>query len=660
MKRIFTLLCFILPAIAQSQTSADYAVQLTAEVQKSPAQITLKWKALTGNGTYRIFRKAKGATSWGVSIASPAAAATSYVDNNVSPGTTYEYFVSKTDEPSNGYILAGIEAEALHTKGALLLLVDSTFVDSCAPQISQLMKDISNDGWAVSKKEYNRNAPVTTIKNDIVAAYQANNNLKAIYILGHLAVPYSGDYNTTNLLPPDGHTDHAGAWPADVFYGEVNGTWTDAVNNQLGTRPANKNAPGDGKYDQTEIPGDVELQIGRIDFANMPAIPRTEIEMMRNYLDKAHNFKTGNLTTVKRALIDDNFGKMNGEGFAATAYRLSPIVHSDSIKVLDFVPSLKSSSFMWGFGCGGGSFTTCSGVATTDSFKTGNINAIFTVMFGSYFGDWNVQNNLLRAPLCAEEPALTSCWSGRPHWYFHHMALGENIGYSTLLTHNNINMYQNKVSFYPHYIHQALLGDPTLRTEYIKPASAVGLSGDSTTGAVVNWTASPEAGVAGYYVYRASSEYGEYKLRSGLVAGTTFTDSFGNAGTYWYMVRPSKLQSTPSGTYYNLGLGATQSGTFKYPKYEVGIHHIDPPFSVSIAPNPARDYTQLSISSHAQAQLNISITDVQGKTLYNTSMKLRAGQNIQMLDMSSYAPGLYLVQLQSAQQNTTIKLSKTH
>ena len=59
------------------------------------------------------------------------------------------------------------------------------------------------------------------------------------------------------------------------------------------------------------------------------------------------------------------------------------------------------------------------------------------MFFGSYFGDWDSPNNFLRAPLATPTYTLTSAWAGRPYWMFHHMALGETIGFSTRLTQNN-------------------------------------------------------------------------------------------------------------------------------------------------------------------------------------------------------------------------------
>jgi len=50
----------------------------------------------------------------------------------------------------------------------------------------------------------------------------------------------------------------------------------------------------------------------------------------------------------------------------------------------------------------------------------------------------------------------------------HHMALGETIGFSTLLTQNNGpgGLYQNQMNSCAGQIHIALMGDPTLRMQY--------------------------------------------------------------------------------------------------------------------------------------------------------------------------------------------------
>ena len=81
------------------------------------------------------------------------------------------------------------------------------------------------------------------------------------------------------------------------------------------------------------------------------------------------------------------------------------------------------------------------------------------------------------------------------------------------------------------------------------------------TGASLNWTASTAA-VTGYHVYRASKSDGLFtRLTSSLVAGTTFTDTTVPPSNSIYRVRAVKLETTPSGSYFNPSQGIFASVT---------------------------------------------------------------------------------------------------
>ena len=67
----------------------------------------------------------------------------------------------------------------------------------------------------------------------------------------------------------------------------------------------------------------------------------------------------------------------------------------------------------------------------------------------------------------------------------------------------------------------------------------------------LNWSGSADS-VLGYHVYRAASATGPFaRLTGSLVTGTSFVDTNAPAGAGTYMVRAVKLQTTPSGTYFN-------------------------------------------------------------------------------------------------------------
>ncbi|HHZ64392.1 MAG TPA: fibronectin type III domain-containing protein, partial [Flavobacteriales bacterium] len=285
-KTSFLLLLFICSnlTLAAQNYGELWTVELSATVQSSPAAITLNWEA-NQNGApdaYIIWRKIKGTQGWGSSIDTLPSSTLTYTDSTVSVGVSYEYQVQfrlGTTISAWGYINSGIELELTPNKGDLLLLVDSNFIATLSTEISQLEIDLYNDGWNVTTIGVNPNDSAQSVKAIIVNQYNSLPDLRAVYLLGHIPVPYSGNLN------PDGHPDHEGAWPADVYYADMDGMWTDnTVNNTVAAETRNQNIPGDGKFDQSKVPSALELQVCRVDFNSLPNFTETEEVLLSQYL----------------------------------------------------------------------------------------------------------------------------------------------------------------------------------------------------------------------------------------------------------------------------------------------------------------------------------------------------------------------------------------
>jgi hypothetical protein len=551
--RLFLASSLLFAGQAKAQ-AYEASVRASAAVQASPPQITLNWLPLYSVTGYQIWRKLKGATSWGSPVATLGAQALTWTDNNVAVGTSYEYKIVRTTvNVGNGYayINAGIELPMVESRGKLILLVDDYFSGPLAGQLAQLQKDLEGDGWAVLRHDVSRNASVPSIKSIVVGDYNADpSNTRMVFLIGHVPVPYSGD------MAPDGHWEHQGAWSADVYYGDVDGTWTDnTANVTYAVDPRNHNVPGDGKFDQSNIPSSVELAVGRVDFHDLPVFSQDELTLMGNYLTKLHNWKVKAFTAVPRGLVDDNFQGMDG-AFAANGYRgFSPLVGNDNVQDNDYFGTLSSQSWLWSYGCGGGYWDSANGVGHSSDFAANYVHSVFTILFGSSFGDFDCENDFMRSAL-GSGTVLTAFWAGYPNWFFHHMAMGETIGYSTRLTQNNGNGLYAPANPSAGQVHIALMGDPTLRMAMVGPPSNVTgtVAGSSVQ---LSWSASLDQ-VLGYHVYRyVTGTQSWQRLTPAAITGTTYTDNVAGAGdTVRYMVRALKLEQGPSGSYYNLSLGA--------------------------------------------------------------------------------------------------------
>jgi hypothetical protein len=339
------------PTTRPTENTWDYSVQADSIIEVAPPKITLKWMQDT-NGvplSYTVYRKAPGATSWGIGTKLPGTT-TSFVDTTIVTGRAYEYRIVKVTPSYTGYgyVQTGIDVPLVEDRGTVILIVDSTMAAPLAAELVRLQQDLVGDGWAVLRHDVARIDPVTHVKSLIKADYDADpTRVRAVFLFGHIPVPYSGKLN------PDTHPDHVGAWPADAYYGDMTGKWTDTTVNYTQTLNTDRvdaarlsNYPGDGKFDQSTIPGAVVLEVGRVDLANMPgrataggpATFASEEELLRQYLNKDHNFRHGRINVQRRAIVGDYFGIRGGEAFSASGYRsFAPLVGAEKVANFNLV-----------------------------------------------------------------------------------------------------------------------------------------------------------------------------------------------------------------------------------------------------------------------------------------------------------------------------------
>lgn len=533
---------------------------LAASVSTGPATITLNWPN-PGNASLLILRRTKGqgGASWQQILNVTNSNLSMLTDNGVAAGQIYEYVIQRNVGGLNafGYAHVAINANPVNSRGKILIFIDSTTADAAGVELVRMKNDMRGDGWWPIPFKTGPAATPQSVKAQIVTAYNADPlNVKAVLLIGNVPIPYSGNTNW------DGHPEHAGAWPCDAYYGDINGNWTDvSINNTSPARDANDNVPGDGKFDQSVIPSVVELQVGRIDFRRLdPAAfgASDHVALLKRYLEKNHRWRTGQYTVDNKALVDDNFGYFGGEAFAANGFRNAyPLVGQLNLVEGDFFNDTDNQSFLMGYGCGGGNYNGAGGVGSSTNFMSDSVNIVFSNLFGSYFGDWDFESNpFMPSALASRGGILTCSWAGRPHHFYQALASGETVGYVMWETMNA----QFNNGFYGSYgesgAHVALLGDPTLRAHVVKPATNLTVAPGGCSSVVLNWTASADA-VSGYHIYRALSQDGPYtRLTVNPVAGTTFTDNTPLLDTLFYQVRAIKnVSSFGGGTYANNAVG---------------------------------------------------------------------------------------------------------
>lgn len=661
-KHILTFVLALTTLSAMAQKSRNYSVVTWASVSNTPS-ITVHFEDDGLATRHEIYRKDLGAQGWAL-VATLGGGGTgdlAFEDKNVVKGQSYEYFVYKTGNggfAGRGYLNAGVDLPAMHSRGTVLLIIDKMASDSLPGELETLRMDLAGDGYRVVDYVVERTMGHVAIKAQIADMKNLYTDLNALYIFGHVAVPYSGKYCNDNIwtVPPDGHRagvgDHCGAWAADVYYAVPEGTWTDEDTVFFGAaRSWNKNASGDGKYDQITLPGKVEYQLGRVDLFDMPNFSKSEFELLKQYINKSHNYRYVVSKPFERALIDENFNPST-EAFAGNGYRnFGAMVGRDNIIEADLISTLKDSTFVWAYGTGPGSFNSAGGIGTTSNFATNQGAATFNFLFGSFFGDWDNKNAFLKAPLAVEKGGLTCGWAGRPWWHTHPMALNQTIGFCTKLVQNNNNPSDYWTGFFANNIHIALMGDPTLRMHMIAPPTSLTATPSVNKMKVdLKWTASAVT-VEGYNIYVSTSPYGQYsKINGSVIKDTKFTHNATGNGTFYYMIRAQRLETTRSGSFQNLSQGVMiKVDNMVMSSVQDQMVLIS---DFTIFPNPGQGTIHLKYTNFGPTL--IEVFDLQGKNVY-LQQRTDFGEAVVPVDLGHLQPGMYLVHLNGLARRMVIQ-----
>ncbi|MEZ5329268.1 MAG: hypothetical protein R3F19_29820 [Verrucomicrobiales bacterium] len=560
----------------------DYGMRPTIAAYGEPTGngVRLIWPPRSDLGDYTITRFS--ATGEPRVFTAPAGSS-GYTDDSASPGVVYDYLIQAAVNapPVNGsawpeaigHVASGYEVPLVDDRGSVVLLVDDRLATPLALELTRLEADLEGDGWQVLRRDISASLSPVAVRDVVRNLYNADPaRVRSVFLLGNLPVPYSGD------MSPDGHPDHHGSWPADVYYGEMNEVWTDStVNATAATHYESRNVPGDGKFDQTHLPSDVELEVGRVDLSELNAFaPLTEIDLLRRYLDRDHHWRHGEIEMTQRAFLDVNI--LTGyreEPFSASSRRAAVSLfgpwnvidgRADASSTIvaenlqrSFFPETRINPYAYVRVSGPGSFESVADVATTSDFATEGSKGLILSMFGSYFGDWDFRDSVLRAPLAATGNTLATWWDGQPAWYFHQLGMGATFGEVTRFTQNG--GYLDYLApapamrFYERGVHLALMGDPTLRLHPVRPPAAVTAARTASGSVELHWSASPDAS-RGYHLYRRQIAGAAFeRVTTALVTGTDFTDNDAPASRLDYMVRAITLTTAASGTYVNASQG---------------------------------------------------------------------------------------------------------
>ncbi len=500
MKFFFIYILLFLSYISLSAyVPKDFAIDLQIE-KKGRNSLFLSWHCShkTKNFTLKRLEQAGDSLIWKTLLYNSKD--TTYLDTALSLNRTYEYRVENEYDYMDiayGYNVSSIEPIDQNKTRRLLLAVDEYTFQQIREDILRYMQNLICDNYQVylrlvPRAEAFSPAKVIETKHIIQRACDSL-AIEYIVLFGRVPVPYSG------VVGIDGHQDHNGAYPTDTYYVLPERLFTDHKANVRG-RPDERtnNVPGDGKFDLTHIRDSIHIAIGRIDFYNLKMYKDSEFELYRKYIDKVERYKLCRDEVTYRAIINESFGMLNGEVPGSEGYvNCFALFGEKGIDTNHFQPNIFEKKYFFSFSAAGSSYRHNGKFISSQDYAERGANCYISCLFGSYFGDWDYPDGLMRMAIASSPTMLNAYYGGRPQWRLHRMNLGETIGEMYKFNINHDTMFRSTQKFGFRMVHINLMGDPTIRLYPYPPPQNVILARNEDR-IKLTWTADTSL----YSVYR--------------------------------------------------------------------------------------------------------------------------------------------------------------
>jgi parallel beta-helix repeat protein len=198
----------------------------------------------------------------------------------------------------------------------VVLFVDEELYIDISEKIDRFTTDLINDGFSV-EVHVGVYGIAEDLKLTIKQIYdQPENDLKGVILIGNIVAAWYKNYDDFN--------GNIATFPMDLFYMDLNGEWEFSIDDDMYVGHTGEVAP--------------EIWVGRIDATTLSG---ETIDIYKNYFDKNHAYRTGDLKLPNRALlyIDDDWSNycQNYKSHHQILYPYTTCVaHKDGTNGIDY------------------------------------------------------------------------------------------------------------------------------------------------------------------------------------------------------------------------------------------------------------------------------------------------------------------------------------
>lgn len=179
------------------------------------------------------------------------------------------------------------------TLGRICIVVEWTILYGVQSALQQYQQDLAQAGY--TSVIYSTSGSAESLRGHLAKLHAEPESLVGAVLIGN--IPYIV-YEVMN----DFHDDNSRTYqnfPCDLFYMDLDGIWSDVLNDE-------QVIANNGKYDTRTGNLDIEIWVSRIKTDTLTSLNGAGATLINTYFNKNHRFRIGSLAPAKQGLVYDD------------------------------------------------------------------------------------------------------------------------------------------------------------------------------------------------------------------------------------------------------------------------------------------------------------------------------------------------------------------
>ena len=179
----------------------------------------------------------------------------------------------------------------------ICIVVNQNVYANITAALSQYEADLNVMGFDTVTYVYISGTP-EDLRAHLTTLYQQTESLVGAVLIGNIP------YIIYEMMQNWGNGDEYEDFPCDIFYMDLDGSWSDTLS-------SGSVQPNNGKYDTRGGDLDLEIWVSRLRTDNLVSLG-TESDILNTYFDKNHRYRSGIMVPAPAALVynDDDWAYM--------------------------------------------------------------------------------------------------------------------------------------------------------------------------------------------------------------------------------------------------------------------------------------------------------------------------------------------------------------